>query len=114
MVALAAGLTAFTAAGYGLLTSLAFGVATLIGYLMCYGLDPRRDKFDARQVGVSADEVLAALEEGERAIEAIEKARARMRNQELRARLGQIAAQACPQGKRPPENIIGDGGAFQH
>ena len=77
-----------------LLTSLAFGVATLIGYLMCYGLDPRRDKFDARQVGVSADEVLAALEEGERAIEAIEKARARMRNQELRARLGRIAAQA--------------------
>jgi 5-bromo-4-chloroindolyl phosphate hydrolysis protein len=94
VVALAAGLTAFTAAGYGLLTSLAFGVATLIGYLMCYGLDPRRDKFDARQVGVSADEVLAALEEGERAIEAIEKARARMRNQELRARLGRIAAQA--------------------
>ncbi len=94
VVALAAGFTAFTAAGYGLLTSLAFGVATLIGYLMCYGLDPRRDKFDAQQVGVSADEVLAALEEGERAIRSIEKARAQLRNQELRARLGRITAQA--------------------
>jgi 5-bromo-4-chloroindolyl phosphate hydrolysis protein len=94
VVALAAGLTAFTAAGYGLLTSLAFGIATLTGYLMCYGLDPRHDKFDAQQLGVSADEVLSALEEGERAIQSIEKSRARLRNQELRARLGRITDQA--------------------
>jgi 5-bromo-4-chloroindolyl phosphate hydrolysis protein len=94
VVALAAGLTAFSAAAYGLFASLALGVATLIGYLMCYGLDPRRDKFDGQRVGVSADEVLSALEEGERAIQSIEKSRARLRNQELRSRLGRITAQA--------------------
>ena len=94
VLSLAAGLTAFSAAGYGPFTSLAFAVATLIGYLMCYGLDPRRDKFDARQIGISAEEVLAALEEGEQAIASIENARARLRNRELRDRLGRITAQA--------------------
>lgn len=94
LLGLAAGFTAVAAAGYGLLMGLAFGVAALAGYFLSYGLDPHRDKFDAGQIGVSAEEVLAALEEGERAIQTIEEARARLRNQELRDRLGRIIAQA--------------------
>lgn len=94
LLALAAGFTAFAAAGYGMLMGAAFGIAALVGYLLSYGLDPRQDKFDASQIGVSAEEVLAALEEGERAIQAIEEARARLRNHELRDRLGRIVVQA--------------------
>jgi len=93
-VAFATGITAFNGVGYSLLNSLAFSIATLLGYYLLYGIDPRQDKMGSTIAGVTAKEVLDALEEAENTIESIEAAAAKIGHRELRLRLNRITTQA--------------------
>jgi hypothetical protein len=93
--ALAAGtaVAAHFGVGHGVANSLAFAGIALIAFHLLYGLDPIRIS-RARGHDGSADADLAAtLEEAEARILSIERSAGRIRNPELRRRLGRIAAQ---------------------
>jgi len=94
IVASATGITAYGGVGYSTLNSLAFSIATFIGYYLLYGIDPRQDKMGSTIAGVTAKEVLDALEEAETTIENIDTAAAKIGNRELRQRLSRITTQA--------------------
>lgn len=93
-IAVATGITALWGAGYGLLISVAFGIAAFSGYYLLYGIDPRRDKIASPTVGVTAEEVFDALDEAEQTISAIDAARDKVGNRELRDRLRRITDKA--------------------
>jgi len=93
-VAFATGVTAFSGVGYSTLNSLAFSIVTFIGYYLLYGIDPRQDKMGSTIAGVTAKEVLDALEDAENTIESIDTAAAKIGHRELRQRLSRITTQA--------------------
>lgn len=73
--------------------TLALGA--LAGAHLYYGFDPRRPKvIDVGPHGYTTEEVVAALDEAERAIGSIERSRRSIRNLELSRRLGRICARA--------------------
>lgn len=94
ILAITTGLTAFLLSDYSLLASILIGFVTLIAFYMAYGLDPRRDKTGNISLGVSADEVLEALEAAEIKINTIETARKSIRNIEFDAHLKRIVTKA--------------------
>lgn len=75
---------------YGLLDSLLFALTTFIGCYLYYGFDPARKRGDVPAIGITSEEVIALLDEGESQIEAIQSARASIRNLEFRDRLQRI------------------------
>lgn len=90
--------TAFAAlgvAGHDLVTAAAFGIACVIGFFLVYGFDPRR----ARQtvpadIGISAEEIRAALSEAYAKVDGIETAGQAIASLEFRERLDRIVASA--------------------
>jgi hypothetical protein len=88
------GLTAWLSVHYELLESLLFSAATFLGFALFYGLDPRKDKTGNLSFGVTADEVIEALEAAEIRIDGIEKARKSIRNIEISNRLQRITNKA--------------------
>jgi hypothetical protein len=85
-----------SSAGVGL--SLLYAGVALLGCVLAYGLDPRRDKGLAPRLaeaaGVRPEAVAAALTEAEGKIRDIEHWAARLRGRELNERLARITAQA--------------------
>ncbi len=76
--------------GETLFASLLLGVVASLGSVLVYGLDPARSAPDVPAVGVTSEEVLEILDEADQKIEAIEAARARIHNAELKDRLKNI------------------------
>ncbi len=96
---LSTGLTVLFATGDGfslhhIFNSVFMGVATLLGFYLSYGLDPRKDKTGGISLSVSADEVFDALEAAEVKIAAIETARKNIHNLELDQHLRNIVKKA--------------------
>jgi len=94
ILAITTGLTAKLLSDYGFLQSILIGFVTLLGFYLAYGLDPRRDKTGNISLGVSADEVIEALEAAEIKIDTIEKARKSIRNYEFDQHLKRIIDKA--------------------
>lgn len=93
-VAAATGLTATLAAGYAWPLGICFAIGAYLGCLLLYGPDPRAAKTVLGQSGVSTEEVVQALSEGERAIHSIEASADSMDNSELRMRLRRVVGLA--------------------
>lgn len=75
---------------YTLIDSALFAVAVFTGAYLYYGFDPARKNPDVAAVGITSEEVLDLIEEGEQKIAAIDLARKDIRNIEFRERLQKI------------------------
>jgi len=73
-----------------LFSSLLLGLASSIGSIFTYGADPSRNAPDMSAVGVTSEEVLEILDEADQKILAIEAARDRIHNVEMKDRLKNI------------------------
>ena len=94
ILATTTGLTAWLLTEYGLFESILFGAVTLLAFYIAYGVDPRNNKSDDISLGVSAEEVYAALEEAEIKITSIENSRKSIRNIEFNRHLKLIIKKA--------------------
>ena len=77
-------------AGISIFSSLLLAVASAVGSVFVYGTDPSRRAPDMPSVGVTSEEVIEILDEADDKILAIEAARARIHNVELKDRLKNI------------------------
>jgi len=71
-------------------SSLLLGGAATVGAVFTYGADPSRDAPDMPAVGVTSEEVIEILDEADQKILAIEAARDRIHNVEMKDRLKNI------------------------
>jgi hypothetical protein len=92
-VAAGTGVAAYFGVGHGPAISLAFSGIALIAFHLLYGLDPLRPPWRRESMRRADDALAATLEEAESRILSIERAAGRIRNTELRLRLGRIATQ---------------------
>lgn len=93
LLAITTGLTAFFAAEHGLLSSLLTGGAAFLGFMFSYGLDPRKDK-TGNFVGISAEEVIEALEAAEIKISGIEETKRAIKDINIKQSIDRIAKKA--------------------
>jgi len=77
------------ASGYSFILQPLFGVAAGLGAYLYYGTDPSRN-VAAASVGMTSEELIELLDEGEARIETIEQARKDIRNPEFREKLQKI------------------------
>ncbi|MEE9303014.1 MAG: 5-bromo-4-chloroindolyl phosphate hydrolysis family protein [Thiotrichaceae bacterium] len=87
-------LTAYFATEHGLFSSLLTGAAALLGFMFSYGLDPRKDKTGNISLGVTAEEVIEALEAAEIKISGLVSAKRSIKNLDFNKRLDRIIAKA--------------------
>lgn len=101
------GVAVFTGALLGakitMFSSILLGVASAIGSVFTYGTDPSRNAPDMPAVGVTSEEVLEILNEADQKILAIEAARDRIHNVEMKDRLKNIV-----KGVREITDIVED------
>ena len=90
VLGVAIGIGASVGAGISLFSSLLLAVASAVGSVFVYGTDPSRHAPDMPSVGVTSEEVIEILDEADDKILAIEAARARIHNVELKDRLKNI------------------------
>ncbi len=74
-----------------LLNALGLGIVSFAGMLMLYGMDPHYEDHSKGLVGVTADEIIDALDEAQAKIESIENSAKNIDNTELRSRLNRVA-----------------------
>lgn len=86
-----------------LFSSLLLGVAAGVGAVLTYGTDPSRNAPDMPAVGVTSEEVIEILDEADQKILAIEAARDRIHNVEMKDRLKNIV-----KGVREITDIVED------
>lgn len=94
LTSITTGLFAWMGADYGLFEAILLGGATLLGFIMYYGFDPRKDKHGNVSFGVSVEEVLDAMEHAEIRISAIEQARKKINDPQIHHSLGRITDKA--------------------
>ena len=94
LLAITTGLTAWWSVDYSLFSSIAIGFVTLIGFSLYYGLDPRKDKSGNISLGVSAEDVIKALEEADIRITEIEAARQKINNIDFNLQIQRITEKA--------------------
>lgn len=94
LVAAATWVAAFFGAGHSFAIAICFGVGALVGYYLVYGFDPRTEKSVKEGFGYSAHDVAEALEQADSKIQAIESARSKIGNTELKDRLERIVEQS--------------------
>jgi 5-bromo-4-chloroindolyl phosphate hydrolysis protein len=94
LLALTTSLTAWWSVHYSLWISLLIGIMTFIGFAFYYGLDPRKDKAGNITLGVSAEELINALEEAEVRISAIETARRKITDIDVESQIQRIVNKA--------------------
>jgi hypothetical protein len=92
-VAAGTGVAAYFGVGHGLAISLAFAGIALIAFHLLYGLDPIRLPRRRGWSSSADDDLAVTLDEAQSRILSIERAAGRIRNPELRLRLGRIATQ---------------------
>jgi 5-bromo-4-chloroindolyl phosphate hydrolysis protein len=79
---------------YDLGESLLFAITASIGFVLYYGLDPRKDKLDQLDFGVSAEEVMETLSSAEQRIQQLDQARKKIPDLHIKQRLQHISQQA--------------------
>ena len=79
---------------HGLIDSLLFGLAVVLGSYLYYGFDPARKDPKVATVGITTEELIELLDEADGRIDAIETAGKDIRNAEFRQRLRRIATEA--------------------
>ncbi len=79
---------------YGLIDSLLYALAVVLGSYLYYGFDPARNDPEVAAVGITTEELVELLEEADGRINAIEAAGKSIRNAEFRDRLRRIASEA--------------------
>ncbi len=84
-------------------SSVLLGIAAAVGAVFTYGTDPSRNAPDMPAVGVTSEEVLEILNEADEKIVAIEAARDRIHNVEMKDRLKNIV-----KGVREITDIVED------
>ncbi len=94
ILAITTGLTAYFATPQSIFSSVLMGGAALLGFMFSYGLDPRKDKTGGISLGVTAEEVIDALEAAEIKISGLETARRNIKNLEFKRRLDRIINKA--------------------
>ncbi len=87
-------LTAYFATEHSLISSALTGAAALLGFIFSYGIDPRKDKTGNISLGVTAEEVIEALEVAEIKIDNLETAKRSIRNLDFKHRIDRIIAKA--------------------
>lgn len=83
-----------TANGHSIVETVLFALLTFGGGYLYYGFDPSRKNPEIAAIGITSEELIELLEEGEQKIENIENARAEIQNPELRDRLQKITVGA--------------------
>ncbi len=90
ILALATTLVSWLSANNGLIVSIVYGLVALLAYYLYYGLDETRSAPDFSAIGVTAEEVIEAIDDAERKLEEIESARIRISDLGLKRRLKAI------------------------
>ena len=80
--------------GNGLIVSILFAMATLLGCYLYYDFDASARQNDVPLVGITTEELIDLLDEAEDRIEAIERAGKSIKNTEFRDRLRRITQEA--------------------
>lgn len=94
ILAITTGVTAYLAASHSLVSSVLTGTAAFLGFMFSYGLDHRRDRTGNLSIGVTAEEVIDALEAAEIKISSIEDAKRGIRNLDFKQRIDRITNKA--------------------
>ncbi|MCK5726009.1 MAG: 5-bromo-4-chloroindolyl phosphate hydrolysis family protein [Thiotrichaceae bacterium] len=94
ILSLCTGLSAYFLTQYGLLSSILFASATLLGFIFSYGLDPRKDKNNALNFGVSTEDVIKALEAAEINIKGLRTAQRAIVDINIKEQLDRIISKA--------------------
>lgn len=94
LLGITTGLTAFFATPQSLFSSVLIGGAAFLGFMFSYGLDPRKDKTEGISLGVSAEEVIEALEAAEIKIAGLETAKRSIKNLDFKQRIDRIIDKA--------------------
>ncbi len=90
LISLLTACVAYFSAGYAWPIAGCFGLGAFFGFFLVYGLDPRREKVAESIDGVTTEEVVRAIDEGQQAIAGIEAANRRIHHPELSQRLDRI------------------------
>lgn len=93
LLGITTGLTALFAAEHGLFSSILTGTAAFLGFMFSYGLDPRKDK-TGNIVGISAEEVIEALEAAEIKISGIEETKRVIKDLNVKHSIDRITKKA--------------------
>ncbi|MEE9351135.1 MAG: 5-bromo-4-chloroindolyl phosphate hydrolysis family protein [Thiotrichaceae bacterium] len=94
ILAITTALTAYFATEHSLFSSILTGAAALLGFMFSYGLDPRKDKTGNISLGVTAEEVIEALEVAEIKITGLEDAKRGIKNLDFKQRIDRIIVKA--------------------
>ena len=94
IVALTTAGISFIGADNSFLVSIAFGLGSLLGMILLYGLDPRQEKMLTGSHGYSAEEISATIDEAEGQIYGIEQANKQINNRAFNQRIEIICAHA--------------------
>ncbi len=79
---------------YGIVDSVLFALATLLGCYLYYDFDPARKDPEIAAVGITTEELIELLDEAEERIAAIERASKEIKNTEFKDRLRRIVREA--------------------
>lgn len=79
---------------YGLIESVIFALAVLLGSYLYYDFDPARNDPEIAAVGITTEELIELLDEAEDRISAIERASKEIKNREFKDRLRRIVREA--------------------
>jgi len=93
ILALTTAAVSWLSARNGLFASTAYGLVTLLAYYLYYGLDETQNIPDYSVIGVTAEEVIDAIEDAEKKLEDIQAARDNIPDPQLRRRLKNIIHQ---------------------
>ncbi|PIE00963.1 MAG: 5-bromo-4-chloroindolyl phosphate hydrolysis protein [Thiothrix nivea] len=94
-IAITTAVLAALGANYSLPAAVLLGGAAFLGFLLFYGLDPRKDKTgNITGYGVSVEEMLEALEAANIRINAIDSANRKINNPDYHQRLNRITDKA--------------------
>jgi 5-bromo-4-chloroindolyl phosphate hydrolysis protein len=90
ILAIATALVSWFSTNNGLIVSVVYGLMALVAYYLYYGLDEARSNPDFSAIGVTAEEVITAIEEAEVKLAEIEVARTNISDIGLKRRLKTI------------------------
>lgn len=90
VLAFATSLVSWFSTRNGLIASAVYGLITILAYYLYYGFDETREAPDFSAIGVTAEEVIEAIDEAEQKLEEIETARGNIADPALKRRLKNI------------------------
>jgi 5-bromo-4-chloroindolyl phosphate hydrolysis protein len=93
ILAIATALVSWFSTGNGLIISVIYGIVTLLAYYLYYGLDETRSDADFSAIGVTAEEVIDAIEDAEKKLAEIDIARSHISDLGLKRRLKTIISE---------------------